>query len=93
MHVDLTQDDIDLGTRKSPRGCPFARAVRRAFPDADDISVYLYDVTVRHGAIVKKYAWDDPDFYLILDGYDAGHKFLSPRRFTFTQIDEYALPL
>ena len=92
MTRDRAHDDIALGLRKNHSRCPFARAFRRTFPDADEISVYLYDVTVRHGAVVTKYAWDDPDFYLILDGYDAGHKFLAPRRFTFTQIDEYTLP-
>ena len=91
MTLDLTQDDIDLGIRKNSHQCPFARAFRRAFPEADEISVWLYDVIVRHGKTVTKYAWDDADYYLVLDGYDAGHKFLSPGRFDFTQIDEYTI--
>ena len=49
MDITLIQDDIDSGIRKNSRRCPFALAFRRAFPDADEISVWLYDVIVRHG--------------------------------------------
>ncbi len=91
MVITLTQEDIANGIRKNSHACPFALAFRRAFPEADDIDVWLYDVTVRHGATVTRYTWDDADFSLILDGYDAGHKFLSPARFTFTEIDLHIL--
>ncbi len=47
MEITLIQDDIDSGIRKNSRRCPFALAFRRAFPDADEISVWLYDVIVR----------------------------------------------
>ena len=91
MQLDLIQDDIDLGIRKNSHQCPFARAFRRAFPEADDIDVWLYDVTVRHGMTITQYTWDDADFYPILDGYDAGPKFLSPGRFHFTKTNEYTI--
>ena len=93
MDITLIQDDIDSGIRKNSRRCPFALAFRRAFPDADEISVWLYDVIVRHGKTITKYAWEDADFSLILDGYDAGHKFLAPGTFHFTHTDHYTLPL
>ena len=93
MEITLIQDDIDSGIRKNSRRCPFALAFQRALPDADEISVWLYDVIVRHGKTITKYAWDDADFHLILDGYDAGHKFLALSTFHFTQTDQYTLPI
>ena len=93
MELTLTQDDIDLGIRKNSHSCPFARAFRRVFPKADDIDVWLYDVSIRHGKTCVQYACDDPDLSLLLDGYDAGHKFLSPREYTFTQFNQYTIPL
>ena len=93
MQLDLIQDDIDLGIRKNSRRCPFARAFRRAFPHADEISVWCYDVIVRHGNTITKYAWKDTDFHFVLSGYDAGHTLLSPGRFVFTKIDEYTISL
>ena len=93
MEILLTQDDIDRGVRKNHRACPFARAFRRVFPNADDIEVWLYDVTVRHGLTVTRYRPDDDELFLRLDGYDAGHNFIAPGRYVFTQIDESTINL
>lgn len=56
MIIQVTQDDIDRGCREDANNCPVARAVARAVPDADRVSVDMCDISiwVRAGAGVVR---------------------------------------
>lgn len=46
MRIDVTQDDIDKGSRITPWNCAVARAVKREFPDTR-VLVGTKDITFK----------------------------------------------
>ncbi|WP_420431490.1 hypothetical protein [Candidatus Poriferisocius sp.] len=74
MKIEVTQDHIDQGFRKSCRGCPVARAICDAYPgepivlvDGADVMVYeedqtsvLYDLPLEAVLFIKDYDVRNP---------------------------------
>lgn len=72
MEVWVTRDDIDRGVRASGNGCPIARAVRRALPEARAIWVATMITAVTDcGCLVDQHLTEEQLSFI--GSFDAGN--------------------
>lgn len=89
MRIEVTQEDIDCGSRGNAERCAIALATRRARPDARLVSVDGYDVELEF----ERETWAvrlPREAREFVERYDDGERELAPLAFDLDIDGEYA---